>query len=844
MPHLESVSLEEPPSSSEQIICARRSRTFSGSLSRPRRLSAYVSIPRLRDSTTGLPSPPHSDSDEQISRKRLIRKDSGIGLNSPPNSDSEDLPSFVHERREVESVSSCSPSHSNTEDGVFADLRKRKESDSFPFPVQCTAHPRFSSSAPSGDWKGAEVSRRGFSIGSHSLPIFADRYITDRDTSQSPFETFRVSKSPNKLSVIEKLLRQKSATPDPFAPSRAAHSLGRAFPALDVRNGNRVRPLGVSGTSVLGVPRDGPSIESRAASIGAVWNVGGNIATTSLGPVQGIPDGRGGMLGSGTNAPMYTSNFLKGRLNEQEQDCFEGRLAAALDIDQTRRMFNSSQSPEYGGRTSSSPDKTQQRLPYRDTRTKWKDGEWIREGSPLLLDAPLLRDDYYCSVLAYCHTARTLAVGLSNRVYLWSEAFGVQHAHLQENSARDTYVSSLSFSSSDGGHNILAIGRNSGLLSLWSLHDSGLPRFQNHLASSVACVAFKPVVTRKISQRFGSLVSVEELLVGDESGIVHYYSVEWMSSQDIEIHGWPGALNLMARIIVHSQQICGLAWSREGDYFATGANDNLCCLFEVKDIFRSPEQKLSIKSPRREPLQTVPRNGLPNAPRSSAKVAVESDDLHDPELDYVQNLQGDIGSTDTSNALTITGGQERHRWVHSAAIKAIAFCPWQRGLVATGGGSNDRAIHFYHTFSSACLATIDVQAQVTSLIWSTSRREIAATFGYAQPEHPYRIAVFSWPSCEQVVAIPWTTDARALLAIPYPGGPNETSQQSGEGETWWSRTAEEGCIVVACSDESVKFHEVWSGSKRTTGGHMGLLGGSHILEGLAGIEREGAYPIR
>lgn len=412
----------------------------------------------------------------------------------------------------------------------------------------------------------------------------------------------------------------------------------------------------------------------------------------------------------------------------------------------------------------------------------------------------------------------------------------MQHAHLQETSARDTYVSSLSFSSIDGGRSILAIGRNSGLLSLWSLYDSGRPRFQKRLPSSVACVAFKPVVTRKTSQRFGSLVSVEELLVGDESGVVYYFSVEWMSRQEIEIHGWDGAMTAVAKISIHNQQICGLAWSREGDYFATGANDNLCCLFEVKDIFRSPKQKLSLKSSKRDPLQAFHKDGLPNALRSSAAVAVES------ELD--QTLQGDIGSMDMSNAVMITGGQEKHKWVHSAAIKAIAFCPWQRGLVATGGGSNDRAIHFYHTFSGACLATIDVHAQVTSLIWSTSRREIAATFGYAQPEHPYRIAVFSWPGCEQVVAIPWTTDARALLAIPYPGGPNETSQQSGEGETWWSRTAEEGCIVVACSDESVKFHEVWSGSKRTVGGHMGLLGGSHILEGLAGIEKEGACTIR
>lgn len=49
----------------------------------------------------------------------------------------------------------------------------------------------------------------------------------------------------------------------------------------------------------------------------------------------------------------------------------------------------------------------------------------------------------------------------------------------------------------------------------------------------------------------------------------------------------------------------------------------------------------------------------------------------------------------------------------------------------------------------------------------------------------------------------------------------------------------EGCIVVAGSDESIKFHEVWSGGKKATVGGVGLLGGSDILEDLEGIDKDG-----
>lgn len=54
-----------------------------------------------------------------------------------------------------------------------------------------------------------------------------------------------------------------------------------------------------------------------------------------------------------------------------------------------------------------------------------------------------------------------------------------------------------------------------------------------------------------------------------------------------------------------------------------------------------------------------------------------------------------------------------------------------------------------------------------------------------------------------------------------------------------SRTAQEGSIVVAASDESVKIHGVWGADRKATVGGEGLLGGSDILEGMEGIDKEG-----
>lgn len=153
--------------------------------------------------------------------------------------------------------------------------------------------------------------------------------------------------------------------------------------------------------------------------------------------------------------------------------------------------------------------------------------------------------------------------------------------------------------------------------------------------------------------------------------------------------------------------------------------------------------------------------------------------------------------------------------------------------MATSGGSKDKCIHFFHTTSGSSLASIAVAAQVTSLVWSNTKREIAATFGYAYAEHPFRIAVFSWPDCSQIAVIPWKEDLRALHAVPYPC----VLQQRKTSRTNTKTITE--CIIVASSDETVRFYEVWS----TEGGRAvtrpSMFGGSDILEDLQGIIKEG-----
>ncbi|KAF3932602.1 hypothetical protein ABW20_dc0109436 [Dactylellina cionopaga] len=454
---------------------------------------------------------------------------------------------------------------------------------------------------------------------------------------------------------------------------------------------------------------------------------------------------------------------------QEESEMHEERLALALGVDLDGRVMSFESTP--------SPEKKHTGIGQSPIKMD------------AVLDAPGLRDDFYCTLLAYTPVSNVLAVALGSEIYGWTERSGAKPFKPWA----VTQITAIAFSSTAGKLDILAVGRVDGIISLWGLGEA-VPRAEAQHQAAVACVSFKPFESKRRGlSSCKEWTRCEDLLLGDESGNIYFYAIEW----DPEPGSTACGMTLVRRMKVHTQQICGIAWSTDATQVATGGNDNQCILFDVE----TPKDEES-----------------------------DSRDADEPNRELII----------------------RHKWSHSAAVKAIAFCPWQKSLIATGGGSNDRGIHFYHTFTGSSIATINVSAQVTSLIWSTQRKEIAATFGYANPEHPIRIAVFTWPDCHKVVSIPWAEDMRALYALPYPGGPPESKNgRRANSENKGPNPAQtdpkfEGCLVVAASDETIRFHEVWGapGVKSTRRrGSTGALG-SEILETLEGIEKDGACRIR
>lgn len=131
---------------------------------------------------------------------------------------------------------------------------------------------------------------------------------------------------------------------------------------------------------------------------------------------------------------------------------------------------------------------------------------------------------------------------------------------------------------------------------------------------------------------------------------------------------------------------------------------------------------------------------------------------------------------------------------HSAAVKAIAWSPHQRGVLASGGGTADRCIRFWNTLSGTAINKLDTGSQVCNLAWSKNVNELVSTHGYSQNQ----IVVWSYPSMTQIATLTGHTMRVLYLSV------------SPDGQT----------IVTGAGDETLRFWNVFPSAKVNTSGKI------------------------
>jgi hypothetical protein len=197
-----------------------------------------------------------------------------------------------------------------------------------------------------------------------------DRFIAGRQPPAVTRESFELNSPAERRNKEQNTNRGTHTGTDAF--SRRLRRSGRMNEEL---RGLREAHSVVSGRANanrrnVNFRRNPPTLGARQISAGAVWNVGGPSAVSDT--VVAVSTGRGRMLGSGTNAPLYKSAFLNQADPDAELEAYERRLALALDIDQTDRILQHSSFPTFP----SSPHIG----PVSQATHVWRDGAWVKDG--------------------------------------------------------------------------------------------------------------------------------------------------------------------------------------------------------------------------------------------------------------------------------------------------------------------------------------------------------------------------------------------------------------------------------------------------------------------------------
>ena len=83
---------------------------------------------------------------------------------------------------------------------------------------------------------------------------------------------------------------------------------------------------------------------------------------------------------------------------------------------------------------------------------------------------------------------------------------------------------------------------------------------------------------------------------------------------------------------------------------------------------------------------------------------------------------------------------------HTAAVKALAWSPHDRHVLASGGGTADRCIKLWNASSGVNLNSVDTGSQVCALAWNPREKELLSGHGYAENQ----LSLWKYPSMARV----------------------------------------------------------------------------------------------
>ncbi|XP_041854680.1 cell division cycle 20.3, cofactor of APC complex-like [Melanotaenia boesemani] len=213
-----------------------------------------------------------------------------------------------------------------------------------------------------------------------------------------------------------------------------------------------------------------------------------------------------------------------------------------------------------------------------------------------------------------------------------------------------------------------------------------------------------------------------------------------------------------------NQAISCLCWSRDGRALCIGNRLGEIQLWDVDHkqnmrYLRSQDSVVAALSWKQHLLSSGSSLGHihhfdPRAPASVVGAVIQKEGVCS-----LQWSPGDdfLASGSTEGLLhiwdgDITGIKRSHQpcitMEQPSAVKALGWCPWQREVIATGGGWKDGELRIWDTKSGSCLASVNTNSQICSLRWAEKKRYLITAHGI--PHHQITSWTWEFPFLNQI----------------------------------------------------------------------------------------------
>lgn len=120
---------------------------------------------------------------------------------------------------------------------------------------------------------------------------------------------------------------------------------------------------------------------------------------------------------------------------------------------------------------------------------------------------------------------------------------------------------------------------------------------------------------------------------------------------------------------------------------------------------------------------------------------------------------------------------------HCAAVKALAWCPHDYNMLASGGGSSDGCIKIWNAQKGTCTSSTETRAQICGLQWNKHHKELLSGHGYGY-ESQNQLCLWRYPSMSRIGESA-NLPSRILHLTQSPDGVTVVSAGEDEALRFW-----------------------------------------------------------